>query len=190
MSTTEESLAQVEIEIPLTAEQFLDLGRVTAILSQIDSLLSEALSSASKTPAWAAYIFADKATMSAKIGMFEKIVRGLEDASVQAAGKKLGKKLYKINDHRNTLFHGMWAYHFDPQKQRGFPACIWQSKIVKPSDLPDIATTAAALSKELGAFLELVNPRYGGPRPRRLFIATENVDLNSLHEDGVSRVSE
>ena len=55
--TTSESVAQAEYEVPLTDGELLDLGRVTAILSQIDVLLTEALSSASRTPAGAAYIF-------------------------------------------------------------------------------------------------------------------------------------
>lgn len=190
-TTTEESVQQVEVEIPLTAEQFLDLGRVTAVLSQIDTLLTEALSNASKTPAWAAYIFADKATMSGKITMLDQIVRGLENTEVKSAGKKLVTKLHKINGDRNTLFHGIWVYHYDPKKQRGFPACIWQKQVIRPSELPDIATRAASLSREIGAFLALVNPKFASePRPRRLFIATENVDLDKLHPDGVSRASE
>lgn len=75
-ATTEESIQKAEYEVPLSPAELLDLGRATSILSQIDFMLTEALSSASKTPAWAAYIFADRAAMSARIGMLDSITGG------------------------------------------------------------------------------------------------------------------
>src|SRR5262245_28104210 len=126
--TTEESIAQAEYEVPLSSRELLDLGRVTSILSQVDFMLTEALSSASKTPAWAAYIFADRATMSTKIGMLESILGGVSDPNAKKAGKKLVKKLHRVNEDRNILLHGKWAYHLHPKTARGFPACIWQNK--------------------------------------------------------------
>lgn len=190
--TTSESVSQVEYEIPLTESEFVDLGRVTAILSQIDFLLTEVLSSASKTPAWAAYIFTDKATMSAKIGMLERLLGGLQDADLKKSGKKIVKALHRINDDRNLLFHGMWAHHLDPRTERGWPACIWQNKKpIRPSDLPEIAARAAWISRQLGDFLGMVNSNFGTPwsAPRRIFIATENVDLNTFREGTLRRAS-
>ena len=42
-----------EYEIPLTPDQLRDLGRFTAICSQIDFLMGEAISLITKTPWWA-----------------------------------------------------------------------------------------------------------------------------------------
>jgi hypothetical protein len=191
--TTEESIERVEYEVPLLPEHLLDLGRVTAILSQIDHLLTESLSSASRTPAWAAYIFAERATMSAKIAMFDSILGGVPDPDAKRAGKKLVKELYRVNDDRNILFHGMWALHLNPKTKVGHPACIWQRKTpIRPTDLPEIAARAAKVSRGLGGFLARVNPLLGEPpwsKPRRLFIATENVDLVNFPGGGLKKAS-
>lgn len=131
--------------------------------------------------------------MSAKIGMLEQIAQKFLDAEAKRAAKTLVKTLYKVNDDRNTLFHGMWAYHLDPQKERGFPACIWQSKApIRPADLPDIAARAALATREVGNFLALVNPGFRDTpwaKPRRLFIATENVDLGTFMSGKTKRAS-
>jgi hypothetical protein len=191
---TELTIAAVEYEVPLTASELLDLGRVTAILSQIDSLLTEVLSSASKTPAWAVYIFAEKATMSAKIAMLDNILGGLSEADAKRTGKKLVKALHRVNDDRNILFHGMWAYHMNPNTKRGFPACIWQKKTpIRPAELPEVAERAALVSRQLGDFLGKMNPLFADPpwsAPRRLFIATDNVDLTTFSEGNLTRASQ
>ena len=190
---TDESVKEAEYEVPLSDEELLDLGRVTSLLSQIDHLLTEALSSASRTPAWAAYIFADRATMSGKIAMFDSILGGIPNPDDQKAGKKLVKELYRVNDDRNILFHGMWALHLNPTTERGYPACIWQKKKpIRPAELPEIAARAARLSRGLGDFLARVNPTLGESlwtAPRRLFVATENVDLASFGGGGLKRAS-
>lgn len=190
--TTAESIASLEYEVPLTETELLDLGRITAIFSQIDFLLTEALSSASKTPAWAAYIFAEKTTMSAKIGMLDSILGGVPDADAKRAGKKLVKSLHKVNDDRNVLFHEMWAHHLNPKTERGLPACMWQKKTpIRPTDLPSIAERASSVSRQLGAFLISVNPALGSPwsAPRRIFIATENVDLATFRGGNLKKAS-
>jgi hypothetical protein len=193
MPGTEESILQIEYEVPLTPSQLLDLGRVTAILSQIDFLLTETLSSASRTPAWAAYIFAEKATMSAKIGMLNSILDGVSDPDAKKIGKSLISSLHKVNEDRNILFHGMWAHHLNPKTERGFPACIWQKKMpIRPTDLPEIAERAARVTRQLGDFLARVNPMLGNPpwtSPRRIFVATENVDLATFRGGSLKKAS-
>ena len=191
--TTEESIAQTEYEVPLSPAELLDLGRITSILSQIDFMLTESLSSASKTPAWATYIFAERATMSAKIGMLDSILGGVSNVDAQKAGKKLVKELHRVNEDRNILFHGMWAYHLNPKTERGKPACIWQNKTpIRPADLPMIAARAARVSRKLGEFLAIVNPALGErawKAPRRPMIATENVDLATFRGGSLKRAS-
>ena len=117
--TTEESIQQAEYEVPLSPAELLDLGRAKSILSQIDFMLTEALSGASKTPAWAAYIFADRATMSGRIGMLDSILAGVSNSGAKNAGKKLVKALYRVNEYRNILFHGMWAHQLNPKTKQG-----------------------------------------------------------------------
>lgn len=191
--TTEESIAQAEYEVPLSPTELLDLGRVTSILSQVDYMLTEALSSASKTPAWAAYIFAERATMSAKIGMLESFLGGVSNPDAKRAGRKLVKELHRVNDDRNVLFHGMWAHHLNPKTERGLPACIWQRKTpIRPPDLPGVAERAAKVSRALGEFLAIVNPAFGDPpwsKPRRIMIATENVDLATFRGGSLKKLS-
>ena len=191
--TTEESIQQAEYEVPLSPAELLDLGRATSILSQIDFMLTEALSSASKTPAWAAYIFADRATMSGRIGMLDSILAGVSNSGAKNAGKKLVKALYRVNEYRNILFHGMWAHHLNPKTKLGIPACIWQKKTpIRPTDLPVVAARAAKVSRELGEFLALLNPALREPAwnaPRRIFIATENVDLATFHGGSLKKAS-
>ena len=191
--TTEESIQQSEYEVPLSPAYLLDLGRVTAILSQIDSMLSEALSSASKTPAWAAYIFAGKATMTAKIKMLESMLSSIPEEDAKKSGKKLVKSLHSVNNDRNILFHGMWVYQLNPKTERGSPACIWQNNPpIRPADLATIAARAAKVSRELGAFIGAVNPSFGHPpwtKPRRFFLTTENVEMEKLHGGALKKAS-
>ena len=138
--TTEESIQQAEYEVPLSPAELLDLGRAKSILSQIDFMLTEALSGASKTPAWAAYIFADRATMSGRIGMLDSILAGVSNSGAKNAGKKFVKALYRVNEYRNILFHGMWAHQLNPKTKQGHPACIWQKKTpIRPTDSYDNA---------------------------------------------------
>lgn len=190
---TSESIKQIEYEVPLSDAELLDLGRTTAIISQIDFMLTEALSGASKSPAWAVYVFAEKATMSAKIGMFEKLLGGTEQGDAKTLGKKLVKTLHKVNDDRNVLFHGMWTLHFDPKTEKGWPTCIWQNKKpIRPAELPEIAARAAYVTRQLGDYLGKMNPKLAEPKwskPRRLFMPTENVDLKKIVGGGLVKAS-
>ena len=125
--------------------------------------------------------------------MLDSILAGVSNAGAKNAGTKLVKALYRVNDDRNILFHGMWAHHLNPKTKLGIPACIWQKKTpIRPTDLPVVAARAAKVSRELGEFLALLNPALGEPAwnaPRRIFIATENVDLATFHGGSLKKAS-
>lgn len=166
-----------EYEIPLTDEELLELGRFTAIFSQVDFLLNEAISALTKTPWWAMAIMLETATTGPKVHMLGKILPNIKDPRARHLATEARELLLKLLDKRNHVIHGMWAKHIITPQRAVKPACMfmrYKDKPVFPEDLRKLSIKGAKITRYLGELLtHLAPPDSKAPKwtnPRQMLV--------------------
>lgn len=180
----EPDLEPAEYEIPLTDYMLIELGRFSAVFSQVDYLLSVAISMTTKTPFWAMQVMLDNATSGTKINMFRKIVPKIEDKKAKEIAKDALDRLNKIVQPRNYIMHGLWAQVADFSAKKVRPGCTtigMNPDVVWPEELRKLSNKGAKISRLLGDLNEHLSPvkDQKWTKPRRLVVATQNVDLDN-----------
>jgi hypothetical protein len=178
---TDEKSAHVveptEYEIPLTDDELRELGRFTAVFSQVDYLLNEAISALTKTPWWAMSLMLESATTGPKVNMLKKILPEIRDKEAKRLASDAYDRLVKLIDKRNHVIHGMWARQLVTPQKTVKPACIFMRNKDAPvftDELHKLADKGAKITRLLDDLLTHLAPKGAGndvwTKPRQLHV--------------------
>lgn len=175
-------LEDTEYEIPLNEQQLSDLGRFTAICSQIDSLLGEAIGLHTKTPWWAMVLMLDNTTTGGRVNLLRKIIPDVPDKAARSLTKDICDRMGSVLETRNQIIHGLWARQTISAQKSVKPACVMMRGKAKPifaQDLRKLSNKAAQVTRMLGKLLAILSSVYAKEpwvKPRRLFVSDGNWD--------------
>ncbi len=166
-----------EYELPLSDDELRELGRFTAVFSQVDFLLNEAISALTKTPWWAMSLMLESATTGPKVNMLKKILPQIKDKEAKRLSTDVYERMLKLIDKRNHVIHGMWAQQMITAQKTVKPACVFMRNKDAPiytEDLRKLADKGARVSRSLGDLLTHLAPKGVGDdawvKPRRLLV--------------------
>lgn len=171
------ALETTEYELPLSGEQFAELGRFTAICSQIDALMGEAISLLTETPWWAMTLMLENTTTGARVNLLRKFLPDIKNKEAKHLTQDICDRMGAIVETRNQIIHGLWARQTISAQKAVKPACVrmrGSSKPVFADDLRKLSNKAAKVTRLLGNLLGILSPVYAETpwtKPRRLFVA-------------------
>ncbi|MGE0035964.1 MAG: hypothetical protein AB7S93_10040 [Xanthobacteraceae bacterium] len=183
--TTEQPPKPTEFEIPLSEAELAELGRFTAVFSQVDFLLGEAISLLTGTPWWAMQLMLENASIGPKLNVLRKIIPDVKDKEAKRLAKEACDRMAKLLDRRNHVIHGLWARQIISAQRKATPACIFQKfseNYVPPDQLRDLSDRGASVTRYLGDLLTHVSAQKRGvnpdkwTRPRRLLVTDQPVE--------------
>jgi hypothetical protein len=156
-------------EIVLSEEQFENLGRFTAIFSQIDFAMVTVLARAANLPSPRLRALIDGTTAGQRVGMLRKLAKQMPDPNLRLKAEGVCKALTRINDTRNHILHGVWGLWWNFDKDTLKPACAYEKNADNPvhaEQLPELCDRAAKISiqvMELLCALLADGSRWGEP---------------------------
>lgn len=178
---THEAAVESEYEIPLAPGHLQNLGILTALCSQIDFLMGEAISSLTKTPWWAMTAMLDSATTGPRLAALRKITSQVRDPKTKSLARKAVSEISRFIETRNHVIHGLWAIQVLEAQKTTKPGCYFNRQSDKPvlaEDLPKLVLRATKITRLLGELIEHISPTGAQPwtKPRRLFVANKDWD--------------
>ena len=104
-------------EIVLSEEQLEDLGRFTALFSQIDAMLFQIIAGVSKTPPKNLMALIEGTTSGQRLKMLRRLGKEMADQSAKRKVKDACSSFGKLIDKRNHIMHGLWSLQWDIAKR-------------------------------------------------------------------------
>jgi hypothetical protein len=163
-------------EIVLSEEQLEDLGRFTALFSQIDAMLFQIIAGASKTNTKSLMALIEGTTSGQRLSMLRRLANDMEDEGIQRKAKSVCAAFGGLTDKRNHLLHGIWGLQWNFEKNTLKPACTYERNRENPiyaKQLPELCKRAAELSLKVAELLSNISPtilKPGEQLPRLLLI--------------------
>lgn len=155
-------------EIVLSDEQLEDLGRFTALFSQIDSMMFQIISLATKTRTQDLMALIEGTTSGQRLAMLRRLAENMEDKQARAKAEGVCSGLAALNDKRNHILHGVWGLLWNTEKDTLKAACVYERNRQNPlhaQQLPELCERAAKLSLKVMELLRTLNPAYFKPPP-------------------------
>ena len=161
-------------EIVLSEEQLEDLGRFTAIFSQIDFMMFQVIAHAARLQAKDLMALIEGTTTGQRLAMLRRLAKHMPDPDLRKKAEDVCSGLAGLNDHRNHILHGVWGLEWDTERDVLRPACAYErnrDNNILATKLPELCDRAATLSRKVGELLGIFNsvlfhnPQQG---PRRL----------------------
>jgi hypothetical protein len=137
-----------KFKITLTAQQTLEVGRLSVIWGQIDHFLLQSVGILLTHDLACAVTLMGAQTTGPLVGLLSKARHRIKDAEIQRLAKQFCDDMAPLIEARNHITHGIWGAYLpgkDPKKAK--PACLYVRKPVHPlfpEKVTEIADKAAA----------------------------------------------
>ena len=174
---TKTSPTEPAFEIVLSDEQLEDLGRFTAIWSQIDHMLFQAISISGRTTPQSLLALIEGTTTGQRLGMLRRLIPQMQTKAMRDGAENVCSGLGALIDKRNHILHGVWGLHWNLEKETLRPACHYDRSKETPvyaKQLPELCERAAKLSHKIEELLRLLAPQFfsnPGPIPHRFIFS-------------------
>lgn len=164
-------------EIVLSEEQLQNLGRFTAIWSQIDHMLFQVLAITSRIQPKSLLALIEGTTTGQRLNMLRRLIPEMQSKAAQEKAGNVCTALGSLIDKRNHLLHGVWGLRWDLKKDTLRPACHYDRNTESPiyaKQLDELCERAAKLSIRVMELLQILQPTFfskPGPIPHRFIFA-------------------
>lgn len=118
-------------EIVLSEEQLEHLGRFTAIVSQIDSMMFQAISLAGKIQTQNLMALIEGTTGGQRLAMLRRLAQNMPQDAARSKADDVCSGLSGLNDKRNHILHGTWGLNWDTEKIPSSPRAL--TNAIKPT---------------------------------------------------------
>jgi hypothetical protein len=105
-------------QVPLTDEQLKELGRLTAIYSQIDHILGAVLSLLMKIDHKEMELLLDNMMMGTRLSLLRRQLDKFKDENTRKLATKFVENMDRFLGKRNHITHGIWGYYQDEKSMR------------------------------------------------------------------------
>lgn len=160
-----------EFRISLSEAELIDLGKFYAVWSQIDFLLCVLVSRILKIESGVGCAFMDTMTTGARLDLLRRHLDDINDKPATERVRKCCNSLASLVDQRNHATHGVWGTYVDPETKYEHAAAFFGRKEFKPlyaSELAELTRRATHKTRELGALIAIIDPKYN-TRPNKAF---------------------
>jgi hypothetical protein len=159
--------------IVLSEEQLEDLGKFTAIFSQIDHMMFQIVGLASKTRGKNLLALIEGTTAGQRLAMLRRLADQMIDPDLRKKAKDVCGGLAALNEKRNHILHGVWGLEWDTKKDKLHPACAYERNSENPiyaTQLPELCERAAKVSLKVLELLSILGTPLNGSPPHRFLI--------------------
>jgi len=159
--------------IVLSEEELEDLGKFTAIISQIDFMMFQVIANASKIRPQDLMALIEGTTTGQRLSMLRRLAENMQNDPIRKKAEELCRGLAALNDKRNHILHGVWGLNWDFHRDTLKPACAYERNRDNPifaGQLPELCERAAKLSLKVLDLMQMFNPdayKDAGPPPFR-----------------------
>jgi len=162
-------------QVVLSAEQLEDLGRFTAVFSQIDFMMFQIIGLAGKIASPDLMALIEGTTAGQRLAMLRRLAERMPDPDLRKKAKDVCDGLAAINGKRNHILHGVWGLHWDTKKDKLTPACAYEKNRDNPiyaKQLPELCERAANVSIKVMELLSILGSPFNGSPPHRFIFSS------------------
>ncbi|RMI21383.1 hypothetical protein [Sinorhizobium meliloti] len=144
----------------LSDDDLRQLGRLTAVWSQIDYLLLGVISKLVRSDLGDVEILLEGAMIGSRISTLKKLSGRFVEGEVKNAAGVFCSRAHKLADKRNHLAHGIWGLYAVRADEDASPACYFprnKKGLVFAHELPSIVDRSAELAEMLALVFDAVN---------------------------------
>ncbi|WP_029066523.1 hypothetical protein [Labrenzia sp. DG1229] len=142
--------------VPLSEEDFIQLGKLTSAWSQIDHLLLMSISKMLNISLRDCELLFDTAAAGVRINAFKKLAKNLGNPEVKALADEFVSKSAPVLGKRNHIAHGVWGLFAAEGGQPRVAACYHppnKKGLVYADELGAIVETAVSVANILAKFV-------------------------------------
>jgi hypothetical protein len=150
-----------EYKITLSDAELIELGRFSALWSQMDLLICLALSMLTDCDLKTTLAFVGASTTGPKLNLLRR--QEIDDDETTALIKSIGNKIGTVIEDRNHIVHGVWGMHTDEDGIAKAGSYFPRKGVDKPlyaDRLSGLCETVADITRDLGKLMSLLNRRY------------------------------
>jgi hypothetical protein len=159
-----------EYKITLSDDELIELGRFSALWSQMDMLICLVLSMLTGCDLKATLAFLGATTTGPKLNLLRQQETETDDPEITNLIKSICKEIGRVVDDRNHIVHGIWGMHTDDKGKSRAGSYFPRKGVDAPlyaDQLTDLCERVADITRDLGKLLSQVNkdfPQQNDPK--------------------------
>lgn len=153
-------------ELVLSDIQLENLGRFTAIWSQVDHMLFQAINLTVGIQGIGLLALIEGTTTGQRLAMLRRLIPQMKTEEAKSKAEDACSALGRLLDKRNHIMHGVWGLNWDTATDKLHPACAYEKAKESPlyaTQLEDMCERAAKISWKMLDLLHSLTPGVGKP---------------------------